>query len=102
MLPAFVPDEVPRMPFGALVLTAVVLLSALAEAQTGSGLAAVRARLLASNGVLVVAPDSSVDLDAGAMTAAEAHCCGATCRRIDQPDPADRVREGWHQVRRPR
>ena len=50
MLPAFVPDKVPRMPFGALVLTAVVLLSALAEAQTGSGLAGVRARLLASNG----------------------------------------------------
>jgi hypothetical protein len=31
----------------------------------------VRARLLASNGVLVVAPESNVDLDAGAMTAAE-------------------------------
>ena len=71
MLSAFVPDEVPRMPFGALVLTAVMLLGALAEAQSGSGLAAVRARLLASNGVLEVALGSNVDLDAGAITAAE-------------------------------
>jgi hypothetical protein len=62
------------MPVLAFVMSALVLVGAIAEAQTAgpaSGLAAVRARLVAPNGTLLIAPESNVDLDAGAMAAAE-------------------------------